>query len=95
MAELKIKKDGPDLFSFQLQWKEDGKVRKQAISFNKDGEATKALSKSLYALGWAVTGDPGDKFSFEVTLADKSIAKKSGKLTDARRAVGGAVRVEV
>jgi hypothetical protein len=94
MAELKIEKKGPDLFSFQLQWKENAKTRKQTLPFNKDGVSTRKLDTGTYALGWALTGDPGDEYSYKVTLSDDLVEEHEDKVP-ADRVVGGAILVEV
>lgn len=94
MAELVVEKSGPDLFGFHLQRMEDKKHRQETLRFSRDGKATKQLSKGLYALGWALTGVPGDEWKYAVTLDGEEVETNegtlSGKLTE-----GGAIRVEV
>jgi len=96
MATLVVEKEGPELFSFQLQWQEKGKVRRESLRFGAaTGKATRHLPAGTYALGWAVTGDPGDEFSYTVTLDDQEVETNEGKLTQKDRAHGGAIRVKV
>lgn len=96
MATLKVEKSGPELFSFELQWKVNGKKRKQKLKFDTKGEtANRELKKGTYALGWVATGDPGDSFSYTVTLDDEELEANEGTFTNDERAHGGAILVEV
>jgi hypothetical protein len=66
MVELKIKKNGPELFSFRLHLP-DGSVK--VVRFRKDGTSTRPLADAgLYLLDWAIRGKEGTKFSYRVEV---------------------------
>jgi hypothetical protein len=66
MVELKIAKNGPELFSFRLHFP-DGSIK--AVRFKKDGTSTRRLADpGLYLLDWAVRGKEGSKFSYKVEI---------------------------
>jgi hypothetical protein len=69
MVELKIEKNGPELFSFQLHFP-DGSIK--VMRFKKDGTSTRRLADAgLYLLDWAVRGKEGSKFSYKVEIDDR------------------------
>lgn len=94
MAELVVEKSGPELFGFHLQRMQDKKHKQETLRFNKAGKATKQLTKGLYALGWALTGAPGDEWKYAVTLDGEEVETNEGTLED-ELTEGGAIRVEV
>lgn len=94
MAQLKIEKTGPPLFSFQIQWKVGDTLRKQSLAFTKKGECVRELAPGTYALGWALTGDPGSDYNFKVTL-DVALVEERAQTVPPERVVGGALLVEV
>jgi hypothetical protein len=95
MSDLVVEKDGPDLFGFHLQRKEDDKHKQESLRFGKDGKATKQLVPGTYALGWALTGCAGDKWKYRVTLDGKEIETDQGTLSEDELSEGGAIRLEV
>ena len=94
MAELVVEKSGPELFGFHLQRMQGSKHKQETLKFNKDGKATRQLAKGLYALGWALTGAPGDEWKYSVTLDGEEVETNEGTLED-ELTEGGAIRVEV
>lgn len=87
MADLKVKKTGPELFSFQLNFP-DGAIK--SMRFKKDGTSTRVLSDSgVYLLDWAVRGKEGAKFSYKVEIDGQTVEElKEAQLSAAQWEAG-------
>jgi hypothetical protein len=87
MATLKIDKQGPQLFGFDLL-RPDGTSSR--IGFKADGPAEIVLNVvGQYALDWVVRGAEGSEFSYKVSLDDTVVEElPRTKISSAQSEVG-------